>query len=64
MVTTSLSTVTSLPKLVMKVFVSEKADFKGSIDLLVSMAERARRDGLLAWKRKPRTLRTSSYKAA
>ncbi len=47
-ITTSLKTVLSLPKLMIQAFTSHNFDVAGSIDLLVNMADRARREGLLA----------------
>lgn len=47
-ITTSLKTVLSLPKLIVQAFTSHNFDVAGSIDLLVNMADRARREGLLA----------------
>lgn len=47
-ITTSVKTFISLPKLLMQAFTTHKFDVAGSIDLLVNMADRARREGLLA----------------
>ncbi|MEN4010645.1 MAG: motility protein A [Chloroflexota bacterium] len=48
MITTSLTTVIKLPTLVLKALVSGKSNEHELIELLVKMADRARRDGLLA----------------
>jgi chemotaxis protein MotA len=47
-ITTSLQTVMSLPKVIASAFTALKLDAYESIDLLVSMAEKARKDGLLS----------------
>jgi chemotaxis protein MotA len=47
-ITTNLETVTALPKIFVSAFTKLKLDAAGSIDLLVSMAERARKEGLLS----------------
>jgi chemotaxis protein MotA len=47
-ITTSLKTVLSLPKLIMQAFTTHKFEIAESIELLVRMADRARREGLLA----------------
>ncbi len=47
-ITTSLKTVTSLPKIIGQAIKEHHFDINGSIELLVKMADRARRDGLLA----------------
>ncbi len=47
-VTTSLQTLMSLPKIIGSAFSVLKIDAYQSIDLLVSMAEKARKDGLLS----------------
>lgn len=47
-ITSSLSTVLNIPKMMIKVFTSPKTDHAGAIELLVQMADRARREGLLA----------------
>ena len=44
----SLSTVLNLPRLVMQVFKSNNFDMEGSIELLVKLADKARKEGLLA----------------
>jgi chemotaxis protein MotA len=47
-ITTSLGVVTKLPKLMGQAFTTHKFDVVGSIELLVKMAEKARKEGLLA----------------
>ncbi len=47
-ITTSLETVLALPKIIGSAFTVLKIDPQASIELLVSMAERARKDGLLS----------------
>ena len=44
-ITTSLKTVLSLPKLLMQAFTTHKFEIAESIELLVRMADRARREG-------------------
>jgi chemotaxis protein MotA len=47
-VTTSVKTLTKLPKALVNAFVTKNYDTKGTIDLLTKLADRARREGLLA----------------
>lgn len=56
-VTVSLKTVMGLPKLLKQVMTTNKFDLNESIELLVKMADRARRDGLLALEEECKTLK-------
>jgi chemotaxis protein MotA len=47
-ISSPLETAKNLPKFFMQAFIAHKFDVAASIDLLVKMADRARRDGLLA----------------
>ena len=47
-ITSSLKTALKLPKYVMQAFTTRKSDSKETIDLLTRLADKARRDGLLA----------------
>ena len=47
-ITVSFKTLQKLPSILMQAMTQRKADAKESIDMLVKMADRARRDGLLA----------------
>ena len=47
-VTSPMKLIIALPKILVKAFVSDKFDVEESIDVLVRMADKARRDGLLA----------------
>ncbi len=47
-ITSSVKTVTSLPTVIGQVFKAQKFDVAESIELIVKMADRARREGLLA----------------
>jgi len=47
MVTTSLATVLSIPKYLKIAFFNEETNFRDTIDLIVMLAERARREGIL-----------------
>jgi chemotaxis protein MotA len=47
-ITTSLDVVKTLPKVIASAFTALKMDAYASIDLLVSLAEKARKDGLLS----------------
>lgn len=44
----SLKTVVKIPKMIMLAFMGKKPDAQGSIDMIVKMADQARREGLLA----------------
>ncbi len=46
-VTTSMKTLSQMPKVIIKVFTITKFDASGTIDLLARLADKARRDGLL-----------------
>lgn len=47
-ITVPLSTALKMPKLILQAMTTNKFDVQGTIELLVKMADRARRDGLLA----------------
>lgn len=47
-VTSPMKLVVALPKIIVKAFVNDKFDVEKSIEILVVMADKARRDGLLA----------------
>lgn len=57
MITTSMRTMTSLPKLLSLVFTSQKFNEEETIEILVKMADKARREGLLALEEEARTLK-------
>lgn len=55
-ITTSLSTLTRLPKILIKAFTTQKVDHHESIEQLVHMADRARREGLLSLEEESRKI--------
>jgi chemotaxis protein MotA len=56
MITTSMKTVLLLPKLLGKVFIAQKFDEEETIEALVKMADKARREGLLALEEEARSV--------
>ncbi|HZW05164.1 MAG TPA: motility protein A [Anaerolineaceae bacterium] len=55
-ITTSLQTFLSLPKLLIHAFTSHKVDISDSIEMLVRMADKARKEGLLALEEESRNI--------
>lgn len=55
-ITTSLQTLLSLPKLVLHAFTAHKVDIQESIEMLVRMADKARKEGLLALEEESRNI--------
>ncbi len=61
-VTSPMKLVTALPKIIVKAFVSDKFDVEESIEVLVVMADKARRDGLLALEEESRNIKDEFLK--
>jgi len=59
MITTSLHTVISLPKIIAQAFTSNKFNMEESIEILVKMADKARREGLLALEEESKNVKDS-----
>ncbi len=55
-ITTSIKTLINLPKMLIKAFITPKSDHHESIEQLVHMADRARREGLLSLEEESRKI--------
>jgi chemotaxis protein MotA len=58
-ITSPLTTALKFPKYIMQAFTTRKSDSKGVIDLLTQLADKARRDGLLALEEDSKKIKNS-----
>jgi chemotaxis protein MotA len=63
-ITTSLRTLTNIPKVLRIVFARHYSDAMGIIDQIVNLAEKARREGILGLERNQREMRDPFFKKA